>query len=38
MDLAIGETVIVLTPVSPSVLKHLLYGEGVQQNGSLTDG
>ena len=35
---AIGETVIVLTLPSPSLLKHLLKGEGVQQNDSLADG
>ena len=38
-DLAIGErTVILLASPFPSMLKHLLMGEGVQQNGSLADG
>ena len=31
---AIDETVILLIPPSPSLLKHLLKGEGVQQNDS----
>ena len=37
MRLAVGETFILLTPPSPSLLKHLLKGEGLQQNDSLAD-
>ena len=38
-SLAVGETVILLTLPSPSLLKHLLKGDGgVQQNDSLADG
>ena len=37
-DLAVGETVTLLTPLSTPLLKHLLAGEGVQQNGCLADG
>ena len=36
--LAVGESVILLKTPSPSILKHLLTGEGVQQNDSLTNG
>ena len=41
---AVGETIILLTSLSihietpPSILKHLLKGEGVQLNDSLADG
>ena len=36
--LAVGETVILLTPLSPSLLIHLMQGEGVQQSDSLANG
>ena len=36
--LAVAETVILLTPPSPSLLEHLLRGRGLQHNDSLADG
>ena len=36
--LAVGKTVILMTLTSPCLLKRLLKGEGVQQNGCLADG
>ena len=36
--IAVGETVILLTPLSPSLLIHLMQGEGVQQSDSLANG
>ena len=37
-SLAVGETVILLTPPSPSLLKHLLKGEEDAANDRLADG
>ena len=36
--LVVGETVVLLTPPSPSLSKHLLKGVGGERNGSLADG